>query len=199
MAYVGVTWEDSPSDATPVTAENLNIMNGGIKALDQELRSPTLVNNILKTGGISTSNSSMSDQTTYGQRKTFKIGPYGPGNEGQYCVCEYRWQSGTGNFIVQTTTSTFYICDIFDRGEGNFSATARPGCVTGYHAKVVGQYVPGHPTSPHRIYQISGSAIESGGSVGYNEYGTLELNYPDERNNRKALMYKAEIWTPSPQ
>ena len=36
MGYTRVNWEDAPSEKTPLTAENLNIMDAGIKTLDEE-------------------------------------------------------------------------------------------------------------------------------------------------------------------
>ena len=35
MAYNRVNWQDKPSTATPINAENLNKMDSGIKALEE--------------------------------------------------------------------------------------------------------------------------------------------------------------------
>ena len=36
MSYTRVNWEDAPSEKTPLDAEHLNVMDEGIKKLDEE-------------------------------------------------------------------------------------------------------------------------------------------------------------------
>ena len=56
MAYTRVNWQDSPSHATPLSAENLNVMDEGIKNLDDSMTEAT--------GDITTLETTVSGHTT---------------------------------------------------------------------------------------------------------------------------------------
>lgn len=191
MAYERVNWKDLPSIDTPLTSENMNKMDEGIWNIEN---SEEIAKTILNNSGMFTQSTTTRD-TSIGQRQSFRIGSYIEGNLGRYCNVEYRFQSGDGTGILQTTDRVvFYKCDIFD--QGNITTNGSLGF--GYHAQIVGHFAPGS-TPQNRILGMYGSALDAGGSIQVNSVGSVSLTYSDTTlNNNKSLIFKAELWQPSP-
>lgn len=191
MIYNRVNWKNLPSEETPLTAENLNRMDEEIYNIETSI---ALATNILNNSGMFTE-STTTRNTSNGQRQTFRIGPYINGNQGQWANVEYRFQSGTGNGILESGNRTvFYICDVFDQG----NITLNNGLGNGYHARIVGHFAPA-ATPKNRILGRYGSALSVGGAINTNNVGTVELVYSDATlNNKKSLIFKAELYVPSP-
>lgn len=190
MPYNRVNWQNLPNETTPLTAENMNIMDEGIWNIEN---SEAIATTILNNAGIFTESTTSNDNSS-GKRQSFRIGPYISGNFGNYCNVEYRFQSGNGIGILSSNNTVFYKCDIFD--QGNISTQNNLGY--GYHAQIVGHWAPG-ATPINRILGMYGSALSNGGSIATNNQGTVDLSYSNPTlNANKSLIFKAELWEPSP-